>query len=486
MAAAIAPADGAINGLIRSPLPDRGDLPLPNLSKGANLVSQPPGSGECRLKVRSLVRGKTMPRSTLSSIGFAAVAALPLLYAGTASAGAGGGAQGTLLLQEICQLLGMSLCPQVPTITQGVLELAGLQTASPDYVRGPFNLRICSVAGNSDAKPVPTQPCSILALNAVNAPVSSPVAVSDLAGLATLAFTTNKLGQAVPTEPSDPSANSFLYAVTTEVSGEPDALTLVYDNPLQTSFAVGQIVAKISLPLQVLSFTDGGERLVCCGVQGSPASVATLQINASANGGLTAVVTGDFVGNGTQQSHSAAELGLQFPLGSPAVLASTPNSREPHAIFQVSVPLLITGPNNTAKCGKAISTQTSDPADCGNDPAYFGVTPGVATNGSAIGSSTGINQITGLPTAFSSDVLGFTPTFLGQPIGIAPSAAPAGAPPQCVGTSCTPTYTYPFCSSFLVKGVLSSATAAFYSIATDGTTYVSAPRTPPTGFSCPF
>jgi len=364
------------------------------------------GSGKYRLKVRSRVRGETMPRSTFPSIVFAGVlTTLSLLYAGSASAGAGAGEQGVLLLKEICQFLGMSSCPQVPTATQAVLELAGLQTAAPDYVRGPFNLRICSVAGNSDAKPVPTQPCSILALNAVNAPVSSPVAVSDLAGLATLAFTTNKLGQAVPTEPSDPSANSFLYAVTTEVNGEPNALTLVYDNPLETSFAAGQLVAKISLPLQVLSLTDGVERLVCCGVRGSPASVATLQINASANGGLTAVVTGDFIGDGTQQSHSAAELGLQFP---------------------------------------------------------------------------------GLPTAFSSDVLGFVPTFLGQPIGIAPSAAPAGGPPQCVGTSCTPTYTYPFCSSFLVNGVLEPATAAFYSIATNGATNVSAPRTPPAGVTCPF
>ena len=445
------------------------------------------GSGKYRLKVRSRVRGETMPRSTFPSIVFAGVlTTLSLLYAGSASAGAGAGEQGVLLLKEICQFLGMSSCPQVPTATQAVLELAGLQTAAPDYVRGPFNLRICGVAGNSAAKPVPTQPCSILALNAVNAPVSIPVAVSDLARLAALAFTTNKLGQTVPTEPSDPSANSFLYAVTTEVNGEPNALTLVYDNPRETSFAAGQLVAKISLPLQVLSLTDGVERLVCCGVRGSPASVATLQINASANGGLTAVVTGDFIGDGTQQSHSAAELGLQFPLGSPAVLASTPNSRKPHAIFQVSVPLLVTGPSNTARCGKAISTPTSDPADCGNDPAYFGVTPGGATNGSAIGSSTGINQITGLPTAFSSDVLGFTPTFLGQPIGIAPSAAPPGGSPQCVGTSCTPTYTYPFCSSFLVNGVLEPATAAFYSIATNGATNVSAPRTPPAGVTCPF
>ena len=114
----------------------------------------------------------------------------------------------------------------------------------------------------------------------------------------------------MPTQSGDPSANSFLYAVMTEVNGEPNALNLVYDNPLQTHFAVGQVVAKISLPLQVLSLTDGSERLVCCGVQESPASVAVLQISSSADGRLIAVVTGDFKGHGKQQSHSAAELGM--------------------------------------------------------------------------------------------------------------------------------------------------------------------------------
>jgi hypothetical protein len=310
-----------------------------------------------------------------------ALATLTLFCAGSASAGAGGVAGGGVLriaLEKICLFLGMSSCPQVPTITQGVLELAALQTAAPDYVRGPIHLGICSVAGNSAPYPWPNgpiidlQPCSTIALNAVNASVSSRVAVSDLARLTPLAFTTNQLGQAVPTEPNNPSASSFLYVVTTGVEGERNTLSLVYDNPLQTSFEAGQVVAKISLPLQVLSFADGSESLVCCGVRGSLASVAVLQISSSDDGRLSAVVTGDFIGDGTQQSHSAAELGLRFPLGSPAVLASTPNSHERHAIFEVSVPLLVTGPSNTAKCGDAISSQTPDPADCGNDPAYFG------------------------------------------------------------------------------------------------------------------
>jgi hypothetical protein len=331
----------------------------------------------------------------LPSIVFAgALATLTLLCAGSASAGAGGGELGLgndPLFVAFCKFLGMTSCPEVPTGTQAVLELAGLQTATPNYVRSPIIYGICSVSGNSfpNLFPSPTdtnlQSCSTIELDAVNAPVSSRVALSDLTKLTPLAFTTNKLGQAVPTQPGDPSANSFLYAVLTEVNGKPNALNLVYDNPLQTNFAAGQIVAKISLPLQVLSLTDGGERLVCCGVQGSHASVTVLQISSSVNGGLTAIVTGDFRGDGTQQSHRATELGLKFPLDAPAVLASTPNSRKPHAIFQVSVPLLVTGPTNAANCGIAITNKTPDPADCGNDPAYFGVTPGGATNGSAVG-----------------------------------------------------------------------------------------------------
>jgi hypothetical protein len=432
----------------------------------------------------SRVMGRSTTRSTVLA---GALAILTLGCAGSASAGAGGGESGIALLSEFCQFLGMSACPQVPTLTQSVLELAALQTAAPDYIRGPFNLGICSIAGNPlPDNPITFQPCGKLVLSAVNAPVSSPVAVSDLSKLTALAFTTNKLGQAVPTQPGDPSATSFLYAVTTEVNGEPNVLNLVYDNPRQTGFAAGQVVAKISLPLQALSFADSSERLICCGVQGYPASIATLQISNSVGGTLSAVVTGDFIGNGTQQSRSAPELGLQFPLGSPAVFVSTPNWGSPHAVFEIGVPLLVTGPNNTAKCGKAIIAQTPDPANCGNDPAYFGVTPAGATNASDIGSSTGINQITGLPTAFAKDVFGFTPVFLGQPIGIAPSAAPLGAAPRCIGTTCNLTYTYPFCSSFLVKGALSPATAAFYSIATDGTTNLSAPRTPPAGVTCPF
>jgi len=310
--------------------------------------------------------------------------------------------------------------------------------------------------------------------------------VSNLANLTPLAFTINKQGQAIPTDPGDPSAVGFLYAVTTTsgANGQLNTLQLVYD-PILTgaSFGPGP-VAMISLPLQVLSTTNGTERLVC-GPQGCPNSVATLQITASGPASVTTSVTGDFTGSGTAQTYPADW--VLGPNSVSVVFGQSPNSSKTHALVEVLVPLLVTGPTNPARCGKAISAGTADPADCGNDPAYFGVTPANASNGIATGSPTGINQITGLSTAFSTNELGFTPAFLGAPVGIAPSAAP-GCPG---GVTCPPPLplqpsTFPFCASFSVKGVLNPAVAVFYAIGTDGVAYLSAPIVPPTKVACPF
>lgn len=411
------------------------------------------------------------------------------LSAGPAWAGHGGGDAGVVqpALNTLCEFLGMpvSSCPQLPTVTQVILQYAALETSSPDFVRRPAKLgglAQCSIAGN-DVPSGSFTPCDANAINAVNRPVPSPIVLSALANLTPLAFTVNKQGQAVPTQPSDPSAVGFFYAVTTTTgaNGQPDTLQLFYDYPPLTSstFATGQVVADISLPLQVLN-ADGSERLVC-GAQGCPASVATLKIRAFCNGGpacLTATVKGDFFGNGKFETPLAADLGLQVAL----VFSSSPNSKTIHAIFEVQAPLLVTGPTNSAQCGKAISAGTPDPTDCGNNPAYFGVTPANATNGIATGSPTGINQITGLPTAFSTNDLGFTPAFLGAPVGVAPSAAPT-----CLNNSCpTPASTFPFCASFSVKGTLNPAVAAFFAIATDGTANVSAPLVQPPLAKCPF
>jgi hypothetical protein len=346
----------------------------------------------------------------------------------------------------------MTSCPKVPTITQAILEISGLENAAPDFVRGPQGTLVASGFGAlcSVSSGTGLNVCSQAnAINAVNPPAPSAVALADLTPLA---FTTVK-GQAVPVPLGTSGANSpnsFLYAVATpDQNGEFQTLTLDFDYPLMTNsnFQNGQAVANVSLPLQVLN-SNGSERLIC-GATGCPASVATLQINACNGGtgcvkGFAANVVGDFTTPGTTETRSAAALGIQTNVS----FGSSPNSARSHFILEVQVPLLVTR---------------------GNDPAYFGVVPsGVIP----------VNQLSGLPTAFTSDVI---PT---SRIGVAPQASPA-----CPSGSCPPpTTTYPFCASFAGNGAgpLNSAVATFLSVGTDATTYVSSPVALVSSLKCPF
>jgi hypothetical protein len=370
----------------------------------------------------------------------------------SASAGDGGSDLGIQsVLDTVCTDVGMTSCPKVPTITQAILQISGLENAAPDYVRGPQgNLAVkqfaplCSVSAGKLS-------CSQAnAINAVNPPAASPVAVSDLPNLTPLAFTTVK-GQAVPVPLGTKGANSFFYAVATGPNGEPNTLTVIFDYPTLTSsnFTKGQVIANVSLPVQVLN-SDGSERLIC-GATGCPASLATLQISACNSGpgcvnGLAANVVGDFSSPGTISTVSAGALGIQLSVS----FAPSSNSDRSHFILGVQVPLLVTH---------------------GNDPAYFGVVPSGVTP---------VNQLSGLPTAFTSDVV--PPS----KIGVAPQAAPA-----CPSGTCPPpTTTFPFCASFSGNGAgpLNSAVATFLSIGTDATTYVSSPvsQQVPSSLKCPF
>jgi hypothetical protein len=155
---------------------------------------------------------------------------------------------------------------------------------------------------------------------------------------------------------------------------------------------MNQVIGDITLPLAVLN-RDGSERSV----------TTTLQIRAGCSGEsvcLTATIVGDFLATGSVQQHSAAELGILFRFRH----GRSPNSMIPHAIYEVQTPLLLT---------------------IANDPAYFGVKARI--DGSPLsakqGSPTGVNQISGVPTAFDHDVVGFSPAFLGAPVGAAPGAA---------------------------------------------------------------
>lgn len=425
--------------------------------------------------------------STISRL--AAVAAVLCLGAGPAWAGAGGeSGGGQAIVDSFCALVGMTSCPQLPTISQAVLEIAALTNSAPDYAR-TVSVGECSVSGTDLL--FPSLPCSAIAVSAANRPVLSANAPPKLdsiplSSLSPLAFAAG-VGQAVPVPPGGKGANSFFYAVTSGTNGQPNALDLFFDYPPQTTptFAKGP-VAKISLPLQVLN-ADGSERPVC-GAQHCPASVATLVITAQCTGSsscLTAAVTGDF-GSGTQQTYNANALGVSFAL----LFGPTPNANQGHATLAVQVPLLVTGPVNPTNCGAAINSNAPDPADCGNDPAYFGVVPTGATLADGVtpnpnvGSPTGINQLSGLPTAFATNDLGFAADVLGgASVGIAPSAAP-----QCSGGSCPATpvpSTFPFCASFISHGVSQSAVAAFATVGTDGTAYVTSPVGPTAPVACP-
>jgi len=388
--------------------------------------------------MRTLVGSSAISRFA-GAVTIVWLCAMPPASAGTS--GADTGLQQAL--NDVCGDVGITSCPHMPTATQAILQMSGLTTAAPDFVRGPQGpiaasgfSPLCTVSGSGGLNV-----CS--QKNAINA-VNPSAASADLSNLTPLAFTTVK-GQAVPVPLGTKGADSFFYAVATP-DGEPNMLTVVFDYPTLTSssFTKSQVVANVSLPLQALN-NDGTERPIC-GATGCPASLATLQITACSSGpgcvsGFAANVTGDFSTPGTIITMSASQLNIGFKVS----FLQSPNSSRSHFILEVQVPLLMT---------------------LGNDPAYFGLAPSGAVVNS--GSFTFVNQLTGLPTAFTAEL---KPTF-----GVTPQAAPS-----CNGTC--PSFpfisTFPFCASFAGNGggPLSPAVATFVTLGTDATTYVSSPVT---------
>jgi hypothetical protein len=355
----------------------------------------------------------------------------------------------------------------MPTVTQVVLQISGLENAAPDFVRGQqANFQkfdgLCSVIPSSTLLA-----CNQFVIDALNPPAAISVGVSDLASFTPLAFTTGK-GVPVPVPLDTSAANSFFYAVATpDQKGEFKTLTLFFDYPVQTNSSIQKgVFANISLPLALLS--NGTERLICgatpCPSVGSlpppvPPVLATLQISGCSSGagcvnGLAANVVGDFSTPGKFITMSASSLDI----GVSVSFAPSPNSASSHLILTVEVPLLITHVT---------------------DPTYFGVVPSGVTP---------VNQLSGLPTAFTSDVVP------ASGIGVTPQAAPVCSG-DCPAT--TFTTTFPFCASFsgtgsgpLGSGSFHSAVAAFLSVGTDATSYVSSPVSP-TALSgvqlqCPF
>jgi hypothetical protein len=385
-----------------------------------------------------------------------AVASVWLYGAGAAWAGDGGESLTGLnnLISGICSFFSMTIpCPQLPTITQAVLELAGLEASPPEMVRALNSVLPGTYvdADNPAALPSTTFPFTS---------TSSPTLSNQLSTLTPLAFVSGwKSGPAAATQLFNPDADTFLYAVasgsTAASSGltEPEALNLFYDDPSWTSpnSSPRETAAKFSLPLTVLN-NDMTERAVAATLQyivpgrgGSPCSAST--------------VAGNFSGSGTQ-TLMAAQIGINCAV----VFGPSPISKQSHAVFEIQVPLLVT---------------------LATDPAYFYSSE----------NSTPLGQVNlSIPSVFSADVTGFAPTpdtlgANGKYIGIAPSAAPLCTGPGGTCPTPPPPGVFALCASLPRNGYsqrLVPSVAADYALAVDGETLLSAPLPGTSTSVCPF
>jgi hypothetical protein len=388
--------------------------------------------------------------STISRLG-GAVIALSLCATGSARAGGGGNDTGSFqpFLDGVCELMGVngsnsgsvgSGCPQVQTLTQIIVDLANKQNTPPTAVRSPTELSICTVAGNFGF-PVCTEANAVDAVN----PLGPGAVAPDLSTLSALAFfspPTNPPancppvipGQATPVPLGTNCENSFLYPVLINVNGQ-YVLDIRLDYLPWTSkqFVKNQPVGSFTFPLVILN-SDNSQTPV----------VATLNLAATCSGAascLAGTVTG-IPGTGTTPP-SAAQLGIQigFQYG------PSPNSTIPHGTFEFQIPVMVMQTNN---------------------PEYFGVTPPDNSNNNQPGSFTFVNQLSGLSTTFVQNNVGFTPNFLGKPVGTPPYPAPLCSDPN----NCPPTPTFfGYCASIAGR----PAVAGYVGIATNGTTYASSP-----------
>ncbi len=404
--------------------------------------------------MRTSLRSLTISRMAL------AASALWIYGAGAAWAGGGGGESLTSLnnlITGLCGFLNMTSCPQFPTITQAVLEVAGLETSPPEMVRALNSVPAGSTvdAGNAAAIPPITFPLTA---------TTSPTLSNLLSTLTPLAFissadkswdrsgTERNKGAAAAAPLYDTDADTFLYAVASGSSVAtsgltiPDTFYLFYDDLSQSNanFSQGRIAAKFSLPLTVLNSDGMTERPV----------TATLYYIAPSRGGLpcsASTVSGNFSGSGTQ-TLTAAQVGVNCAV----VFAASPISPRAHAIFEVQIPLLVTA---------------------ATDPGYFWF---------AQFTSYGPINLS-IPSAFFSDDTGFTPAAgtlgaNGEYIGVAPSAGPLCTSVTCPVSSGTSTVTAPpgsfaLCADLPRNGsgqALVPSVGAYYAIATDGETLLSA------------
>jgi hypothetical protein len=426
-----------------------------NLPRSAN------GRAEFRPNAR---KGSCMMRASIRSSIVSrlagAVAGVWLCGAGVAWAGGGGGADLASIQAIIgppngssglCLTFGMNPCPQLPTVTQAILQSAGLGNNLPEMVGAQNNIppgdRVS--AGNPAAVP-PPQPSSLspLPLNSTTSPTVSQF----LATLTPLAFISQSSGTAQATQLFNGNADTFLYAVGVSSSGkvgttgltDPDMVYFIYEDLFQKNqkFATGQTVAKFLFPLTVLSKDAMGkfsERAV----------PITLNFRATIAGDCSAsTVSGDFNGTGNPLTLNPPNaIGIDCAV----VFSASPTSTQTHAIFEVAVPLLVTG-----RCFN------NCPPDPNTDPAYF---YSVLT-----GNAGPVNK--GVFTAFLSDDA--NRILAGASIGLASTAGPLGSPPAS-GSS-----TFALCATLPATtngsaAQLRPAVGAYYAMAASGEMLISAP-----------
>jgi hypothetical protein len=415
--------------------------------------------------------------STISRIA-GAVAGLWLCSAGAAWAGGGGGADlmgVQALLSDptngLCKMFNMSSCPQLPTATQAILQVAGLGNNLPEMVGAQNQLppsdRIS--AGNPAAVPTNIPVDSITGAATLPLATTTPSTSDVLATLTPLAFLSQSSGTAQATQLANPNADAFLYAVGVSSSKpakvgatgltDPDIIYFFYEDLFQKNqkFNTGQTVAKFSFPLTTLSKDPMGNFI-------ERAVPITLNFKATIAGDCSAsTVSGDFNGTGTSQTLSPPNaIGIDCAV----VSSASPTSTQAHTIFEVAVPLLVTGRCfNDAGCKSSPNT----------DPAYFYT----AIKSMGTPAPNPVNM--GVFTAFLKDH-----TNNGLNIGLAPTAGPLGSPPASGSSTFALCATLPYTTNG-PNVQLRPAVGAYYAMATSGEMFLSVPL-PLTGASsseCP-
>src|SRR5580704_15140309 len=266
-------------------------------------------------------------RSFMHSRLTGAVAALWLCCAGPVWAGDGGNDLASLNtgLIDLCSFLENTFnvllpsCPQAPTITQGILQLASWSLVPNEMISAvnsiPIGQRVN--AGSPSIPPVgPTPPPITSAL-----PITGTELSNLLANLTPIAFISSSPGPAKATQLYNTDADVFLYGVaslsnSSTQSVQPDTLYLLYDDTSRTNGNLNQgaTVAEFSLPLVVLSSDRTTERQV----------PAMLQFRATSAGNCsTSTVVGNFSG---ASSRSQTLLAAQVGVNCAVVFAPSPLS----------------------------------------------------------------------------------------------------------------------------------------------------------------